>query len=239
MESMVGMHSELQAIRIRQLYDDLDCDYIVIDRQGNGISVYENLCKNLYDKERGTDYQALNSINEEKMQNLCLVPGAEKKIWTISATPDFNSQIAYLLKNDINRGKIRFLVNKNESYEYLGKFKDFATQRAEIKAKLQAPYYQTDALINEMVLLESEINDDKKIKLKEKSGNRKDRYTSLAYGNYFANELERKLLKRSKKTNIDDYCKPSNTNIMRDGNLSPFGNRFINPFGGNIGRKLF
>ena len=205
-ESMNGAHTELQAIRIRQLFSDLDCDFIVLDRQGNGIGVYDNLCRNLYDRERDTEYPAFNSMNEEKMQERCLVPNAEKKIYTISATSEFNSEIAILLKNDIKRGKVRLLVDKNESYEYLGKFNSLINQKAEITVKLQAPYVHTDALINEMVLLESEVNQSSGyIKLKEQSGQRKDRYVALAYGNFFANELERDLLKEEPKQDFTEY----------------------------------
>ena len=205
-ESMNGAHTELQAIRIRQLYSDLDCDFIVLDRQGNGIGVYDNLCRNLYDRERDIEYPAFNSINEEKMQERCLVLDADKKIYTISATSEFNSEIAILLKNDIKRGKVRLLVDKNESYEYLGKFNSLINQKAEITVKLQAPYVHTDALINEMVLLESEVNQSSGyIKLKEQSGQRKDRYVALAYGNFFANELERDLLKEEPKQDFSEY----------------------------------
>jgi hypothetical protein len=230
-ESMVGVHTELQAIRIRQLFDDLDCDYICLDRQGNGIGVYDNLCRNLYDKERDIEYEAFNSINEEKMQERCLVSNAEKKIYTVSADAEFNSRIAYLLKNDIIKGKIKLLVDKNESYEYLSKFSDFALQKAEIASRLQIPYYQIDALINEMVLLEAETNEmNGQVKLKEQSGQRKDRYTSFAYGNFFANELERQLLKKGKKTNVTAYGNSStNQSSSTNSNVN-------NPFGNNLNR---
>lgn len=225
-ESIVGAHTELQAIRIRQLYDDLDCDYIVLDRQGNGIGVYDNLCRNLYDKERDIEYSAFNSMNEEKMQERCLVPNADKKIYTISATSEFNSEIAILLKNDIKRGKVKLLVDKNESYEYLGKFNNLIDQKVEIQVKLQAPYIHTDALINEMVLLESEINQTNGyIKLKEQSGQRKDRYVALAYGNFFANELERDLLK-------DDSPETDLSNFVTHAHLASYNSN-------NLVKKIF
>ena len=42
------------------------------------------------------------------------------------------------------------------------------------------PYIQTSLLINEMINLEHEINNNK-VKLKERSGMRKDRFSSLEY----------------------------------------------------------
>ncbi len=196
METMTGGHSETQAIRIRQLYDDLDCDYIVLDRQGNGIGVYDNLCKRLYDRERGVEYTAFNSMNEEKMQERCLVPNAEQKIYTISATAEFNSEIAVLLKDTIKRNRLELLVNSNDSYEYLSNIENLIKQTPEIQAKMELPYNHTDALVNEMVLLECEQRDNGIIKLKEKAGQRKDRYSALAYSNYFASILEKDLIKQ-------------------------------------------
>lgn len=63
-----------------------------------------------------------------------------------------------------------------------------------IQAKLMLPYVHTHALIDEMVNLEKEVNNNT-IKLKEQSGKRKDRYSSLSYGNYFVKTLERNLTK--------------------------------------------
>jgi len=50
------------------------------------------------------------------------------------------------------------------------------------------------------------------IRLKEKASNRKDRYSSLSYGNYFATVLERKLNKPKPKldsaSSIFEFRKP-------------------------------
>lgn len=227
MEVMTGVHSELQAIKIRQLYSDLDCDYIVLDRQGNGIAVYDNLCKKLYDKERDIEYSAFNSMNEENMQERCLVPSAEKKIYTVSGNQEFNSEIAYSFRDNINRNKIKMLVHKNESYEYLSKFQ---IPTPEIQAFLELPYAHTDALVNEMVLLESEVNQTNgNIKLKERPGQRKDRYMACAYGNYYASILEKNILKESTNSDLSKYF-ISNIPMTKN------NNKFSSAFGGGIKR---
>lgn len=38
MEHMNGEHSEVQAIRLKQLYNDFEADYVVMDTMGNGIN---------------------------------------------------------------------------------------------------------------------------------------------------------------------------------------------------------
>lgn len=54
----------------------------------------------------------------------------------------------------------------------------------------QEPFYQTTSMINEMINLDYTATDGK-IKVVEASGMRKDRYSSISYANYIANELER------------------------------------------------
>ena len=58
------------------------------------------------------------------------------------------------------------------------------------------PYIHTTLLVNELVNLQSEQKaGTNTIRVYEKSGMRKDRYSSLSYNIYVAKELERKLSK--------------------------------------------
>lgn len=213
MESYSGGHTELQAIRIRQLYEDLDCDYIVLDRQGNGIGVYDSLCKNLYDAERGVEYKAFCSMNEDKLKERCLVINAEEKIYTMSATAEINSNIALSFKDDIKKGKVEFLISKNDSDEIFENIKDFQKLPIETKMKFLIVYKQFDVLVNEMVLLEGERQDNGQIRVKEKRSERKDRYTSVSYGNSFADVLEKELLSND-NTQIDWSNAPKFSSVL-------------------------
>ena len=68
------------------------------------------------------------------------------------------------------------------------------------------PYIQTTLLIYELINLQCKINGNN-IKLIEQSGQRKDRYSSLAYNFYVQNELERKILqKRNTYFNAENYA---------------------------------
>lgn len=204
MESHMGGHTELQAIRIRQLYEDLDCDYIVLDRYGNGIGVYDSLCRNLYDKERDVVYKAFMSMNEDKMKERCLEPDAEEKIFTIAATAELNSEIGTKFKDDMKKKKIKMLATKEEVNDFFYNIAGFHKLEIEQQAAFYMPYKQFDMLANEMVLLEGERTDKGLLKLKEQKGNRKDRYTSCSYGNYFASILEAELIKANQDYDDDD-----------------------------------
>jgi hypothetical protein len=206
MESHQGLHPETQALLIRRLYDDFDCDYIVLDRQGNGISVYAYLCRKLYDNERKKEYQAFYSMNEKndpKLELFHLEDEYEEKVYTISASEEFNSDIALDLKDKIVNKKINFLVSKNDAREHFMNENWFENLSVESQVDLLNPYIQTQLLENEMVLLER-IEHPKFVKLKEQSGKRKDRYTSVAYGNHFITLLERDLNRSAQNYDIDD-----------------------------------
>ena len=207
MESYQGVHPETQALIIRRLFDDFDCDYIVLDRQGNGISVYGYLCRKMYDNERKKEYIPFYSMNEKddpKLEMFHSEEEYEEKIFTISATEEFNNDIAIDLKDKIVNKRISFLISKNDGREVFANEPWFSKLSTEDQVQLLLPFTQTTLLENEMVLLER-IEHQKYVKLKEQPGKRKDRYTSLAYGNHFITLLERKLNIHESTLNISNY----------------------------------
>ena len=68
--------------------------------------------------------------------------------------------------------------------------KAFQNLLVEDQVMFQEPFYQTTAMIKEMINLDYTATDGK-IKVVEVAGMRKDRYSSISYANYIANELER------------------------------------------------
>lgn len=214
-EAHQGLHPETQALMIRRLFDDLECDYIVLDRQGNGISVYAYLCRKLFDNERKKEYQPFYSMNEKddpKLSAFHLEDEYEEKIFTVSASEEFNHDIALDLKDKITNKRISFLISRADVREYFIGEKWFAELSVEEQIDILNPYLQTTLLENEMVLLER-IEHPKYVKLKEQSGKRKDRYSSLAYGNYFISLLEKDL--QVKKEDIDVFSLPTQVSTLK------------------------
>lgn len=213
-EAHQGLHPETQALIIRRLFDDFDCDYIVLDRQGNGISVYSYLCRKLYDNERKKEYQPFYSMNEKddpKLASWHMEDDFEEKIYTVSATEEFNHDIALDLKDKITNRRINFLLSRTDIREYFAGEKWFNELSTEDQMEVINPYLQTTLLENEMVLLER-IEHPKYVKLKEQSGKRKDRYTSVSYGNYFISTLEKEL--QGKKEEIDILSVPTQVSSL-------------------------
>ena len=193
MESLEGGHSQTQALRIRKLYEEFDCNYIVIDTQSFGLGVFDCLATNLYDKETDTTYEALNCINDDIMAQRCFVDSAPKVIYSIKANTQLNNDMHIYVRDELKRGRLRLLINENEAKEVLNSYKGYKDLPIEEQNKFQLPYMQISFLINEMINLERVSNDGELIKLKEPSTKRKDRYSSLGYAVYISKQLELKL----------------------------------------------
>lgn len=195
-ENKEGGHTEDQALAIRRLFEQMDCDYIVIDTQGVGVGVFDNLVKDMSDDVTGEFYPAFTCINDAEMaehyKGSSLNPA--KVIYSVKANTKWNSQCAYSLRDCIRRGKMRLLLNEDEFNEMYESNKAFYNLSADDKLSIKMPYIQTSLLINELVNLEY-TTVGSEIKIKETGTNRKDRYSSLSYANQIANELERKLSK--------------------------------------------
>lgn len=205
MESLEGGHSQTQSLHIRRLYEQFDCDYIVVDTHSFGLSIFDNLATNIYDKEFDIEYEALSCINDEEMAKRCFVDTAPKVIYSIKANAQLNNDMHVYVRDDLKRGKIRLLVNDIESREVLSNIKGYSDLPLEEQIDFQMPYVQTTFLINEMINLEKVSEDGQLIKLKEPSTKRKDRYSALGYGIYVAKLLESKLRPTRKSTvNISD-----------------------------------
>lgn len=190
-ENNEGLRTDDQAVRIRQLYEDFACDYIVLDARGLGIGVYDALVKDLYDEDRGVTYPALTCCNDRDYASRCVVPDAKPAIWVVLANSDFNSTCALLLRDEFKRGRIRLPQTDYDCEDVLSSLKGFSTLTPQNRARAKMPYVHTTLLVNELVNLDCEVKNGI-IKLKEKSGERKDRYSSLSYNVYVARELAKK-----------------------------------------------
>lgn len=215
-ENYEGGNSGDQAVLIRRLYEQLDCDYIVIDSNGVGMGCFDALVTDLLDETTGVTYPALQCMNDEEMaahyKGLNKTP--PKVIYSIKASAKFNSICAMSLRDCIRRSKIRLLLNENEYEDIMNSSKAYRELSLEDKMTLKLPHIQTSLLINELVNLEYQMNGTE-IKIKETGTNRKDRYSALSYGNYFANELERKLKKP--RTKGERFELPMRAPVLRGG----------------------
>lgn len=209
LESHQGEHTGKQALRIKQIYFDFEGDYIVLDLQQAGISVFEQLAIVTKDEERGIEYDAY-TVWEHKSLEKSLISELKEKtlginakplIYPIMASAKLNSEIAVDFRDKLQRNMINFLVSEEEAESFLNKNnKEFINNSdVNLRAWFVFPFIETELLINESINLEFSILSGN-IKIEAVGGARKDRYTSCSYGNYVASLLEKDFIKQE-----DDY----------------------------------
>lgn len=198
MEPVHGGETTKQAIRIKQLYTDFNADYCVLDGRNAGISVYDMLAKVLFDEERNVEYKPWKCMNDEKVASRIQIAGAEENVYIIKAQLETNSAIAESMRDALTSRMIDFLISNTEAVDEIGNFfPEYAIADVDTQLFFERPYLETAALINEMIDLEYERGEQTGLIKIINNNNRKDRYTSVSYGNYFAKMLEHDLLSDS------------------------------------------
>lgn len=195
-DSYEGLRTDEQALIIRKLYDEFQCDYIVLDTNGVGLGCFDALAHDINDPETGEIYPALSCINDKTMAERCTVPGADKVIWSIKANASLNSDCAFLLREGFRSGRVRLLVTEYDGKDNLSELKGYNQLSENDQLRLRLPYTHTTLLIGELVKLEHDESGGK-VRIRERSGMRKDRYSSLSYNYYVATQLESKFTKRN------------------------------------------
>lgn len=182
-----------QAIRIRQLYEDFEADYIVVDARSGGLQVIYSLQKVLYDEERGIEYPPLKCMNNDEYAKVCQDVNAKECIFAINATQNLNSDIAIAFRKNLLENKIDLLVNSSTAQEdILSNNSDYINEiDTDKQFEYERPFLETQAMVSECAELQYERNTQTNaIKIYERGNNRKDRYTSCSYGSYFIDLLE-------------------------------------------------
>ncbi len=203
-----GFRTEEEVLLIRRIYEEFDCDYIVLDTKNMGISILDGLSNDVSDPETGEVYPALMCCNNDDLAARCVTKNARKAIWAVLGTAKFNSDAALLLREGFKSGRIRLLVNEYDGEDEMGKLKGFKSLEASDRAALLLPYVNTTLLVNELVNLKHDESNGL-VRISEKSGMRKDRYSSLSYNYYVALELEKEARKKDARNigadSVEDF----------------------------------
>lgn len=187
-----GLHSDVQANLIKRYFYDFMADYIVMDTNGNGISVFDSLATISYDDETGQEYPAFGSFNKEEYEDRVQSDEPNNVIFSINPSKDINHIAANKIKSDLEKGRIKLLIDVNLALSKLYDRKSLVLSPEE-EAEILQPYVNTTMMINESIALNKKIVQERFISLVESGAARKDRYSSLSYGIYFASILEKEL----------------------------------------------
>ena len=208
-EANPGSDVDKQAIRIKQLYYDMECDFLALDTRNGGLMVYDRLAKVLYDEERDCEYPAWLCMNDEDIAKRVNVAGAVENVFAINASQKLNNDIAISLRNILDSKMMDLLIDMEEARDILESHIPEYTSAidGETMAFYERPYAETQALIKEMMSLEYTRNEQTGvITLFETGSNTKDRYVSLAYGNYLIGLLEQDLMSDNSEYEYCCFC---------------------------------
>jgi hypothetical protein len=216
MESSKGQNVLQQAKRIKELFFDFEADYIVLDLQNAGIGIFDALSQVTRSDERGIDFQPMtvadsDFIDEKLAQELrgrTLGLNALPVIFPILASKPLNSQMAVAFRNSLKKKMWNFLIPEGDAEEFLMKTnKEFYqdVESSENFAFFMNPYIQQGLLIGECVNLDMSLSDGM-IRLVEKTGNYKDRYSTLSYVNWVISDFDKDLLKET-ESNEEDFLR--------------------------------
>lgn len=198
-EARPGGETTAQAIRIKQLFSDFDADYCVIDVRNIGISVYDALAKVIYDEDRNIEYSPWTCMNDKEIADRIVIAGQLPVVFAVKANLEMNSRIAVCMRNTLTSRMFDLLVDPHGGVDELQKvIPEYNAADLEEQLAYERPFLETNALINEMISLEyTRMAQTNAIRIEERRGARKDRYTSVSYGNYFAELLEKDLFSDS------------------------------------------
>jgi hypothetical protein len=217
-ETKEGMLTDELGLLIMRYFYQYNCDYLVIDAQGLGQGCYDYMMTDRYDPMYGQTYGALSCCNNPDMADRCKVKGAPKVIWSIKAVAQNNSSMIMALRSGLQNGYINLLKDEDSIEPQLSSIiKHYNKMNIDEQTKIKLPYIQTSLLINEMINLEHEMNGNL-IKVHEKPGMRKDRYSSLMYGYWVIQELSKNLKpKKETKEKLSDKFRMRKPELRRYG----------------------
>lgn len=189
-----GAHTEDQALMIRKYFDEFDCDWLVIDAKGVGSGVLDLLLRDIYDKSSDITYPALSVSNDADWAARA-PQGAKRVIWAINGSAKLNSDCAIGLREGFRSGRVRMLISEFDAEDLLQNVTGYKKLDAMEKSKIQLPYINTTLAIDEIIHLNHDESSGL-VKISERTGARKDRYSSLAYNIYVAGQIEARMRKK-------------------------------------------
>lgn len=216
LESHKGRDVGVQARRIKEIYYDFEADYICLDIQNAGIGVFNSLTEPTLCEDRGVTYPALGvvdetfdfvkeDVREELRKGHTRSINPLPVIFPISASQELNSQIANSFRMSLQHKLWNFLIGDGDAEEFLIKTNKEFTKDAndsDAFAFFLNPYVQTGLFIGECINLDMVLVGGK-VKLTEKPGCYKDRYSAISYVNWVISHFDQELLKEN--DNSDEW----------------------------------
>ena len=232
MEAMNGETIDIQAVRVKQLFYDLECDYAVVDAGGpGGIAMLGVLGAKTLDPVRGIRYPGWRTFdNNPKFDTYVADNLAEPVMFCMQSNTNIQYSLKTIMDVELERNNIMFLLPKkevedelNEKYNYMKYATSNSPYEREKANRLIVSFENTTAMIDEAINTKLVRLPSGRYAFDEGTG-RKDRIICVMYGVYF----------------ITMYLEKDLSYQKRAGSMSEYFNRNssyrapTNPFAGNL-----
>lgn len=219
-ESLSGGDEEIVKQRIRELYWDLDCQYVLIDLNGGGSLYYNSLSSkwehptrkdwNPYGfticEELGMQVLSEGVLNEFRQRTVD--PEAIPCIIAMKASAELNSNMWKSLWKALNNGTLLLLEDELQITKEFDESDNAFKFTSDERTRYLLPYVQTSALINEGINLSATWKDNGMLSLSQPRTGHKDRMSALQYANWIADKIENNhaISQNQEVFNIDDFA---------------------------------
>ena len=189
----------VQAMDLKQLILAYNPREVVIDTNGLGVGLADELIKDQYD-ENGKLLPAYGFINDDNYKKIQPMD-APQILYGIKANGPLNSKIHGNCYSRINSGLVRFLIKEQEAKSALLSTKVGQKMSTEERIKRLMPHEMTTRLFEEMSNLRLKRTGATLDIVLERINSRfpKDKYSSFSYGLWRIKELEEEYYKRKSR----------------------------------------
>ena len=188
-----------QAIELKKLIREFDPIEVVIDINGLGIGLGDEMIRSQYD-EAGNELEPLGFFNDDNYKKI--QPRTARQIlYGIKANGPLNSKIHGNAYSRIASGLVRFLIKEQEAKSALLATKVGQRMSLENRIKRLMPHEMTTNLFLEMANLRLKKTGTSGDIILEQINSRfqKDKFSSLEYGLWRIKEREEEAYKRKKR----------------------------------------
>lgn len=188
-----------QAIQVKQLINDFRVKECVIDTNGLGIGLADEMIKSQVDKD-GVIWEPLGFFNNDDYKKI-QPKGCPLILYSLKANGPLNSKIHSNAYSRINNGSVRFLIKEQEARSALLSTKTGQRMSLQQRILRLMPHEMTTKLFEEMAnlrLKRTGVGLD--ITLEQINTHYpKDKYSAFAYGLWRIKELEEEAFKKKRR----------------------------------------
>lgn len=168
-----------QAIEIKKIKQNYNAKMVVVDSNGLGVGLVDELMKETFDVNTGESLGCWDTVNTEAQPE---VNNAEKCIFDLKPQ-SANSEVIVSFIDMVESGKLRLLVKKTDA--------DYDINDKDNYIENVLPFVQTDFFVEEVSNLQLKHMNSGKVTV-EKVIKRinKDRYSATAYGLWYIKNFE-------------------------------------------------